>query len=40
MKHMSLLTPLILEVFEPDILQEVEKQVCIVRENLRVAQSR
>jgi hypothetical protein len=28
------------KVFEPDILQEVEKQVCMVRENLRVAQLR
>jgi hypothetical protein len=28
------------KVFEPDILQEAEKQVCIIRENLRVAQSR
>jgi hypothetical protein len=28
------------KVFEPDILQEVEKQVRMVRENLRVAQSR
>jgi hypothetical protein len=28
------------KVFGPDILQEVEKQVCMVRENLRVAQSR
>jgi hypothetical protein len=28
------------KVFVPDILQEVEKQVCMVRENLRVAQSR
>jgi hypothetical protein len=27
-------------VFGPDILQEVEKQVCMVRENLRVTQSR
>jgi hypothetical protein len=27
-------------VFGPDILQEAEKQVHIVRENLRVAQSR
>jgi hypothetical protein len=27
-------------VFRPDILQEAEKQVCMVRENLRVAQSR
>jgi hypothetical protein len=27
-------------VFGPNILQEVEKQVCMVRENLRVAQSR
>jgi hypothetical protein len=26
--------------FRPDILQEAEKQVCMVRENLRVAQSR
>jgi hypothetical protein len=25
------------KVFEPNILQEVEKQVCMVRENLRVA---
>jgi hypothetical protein len=28
------------KVFGPNILQEVEKQVCMVRENLRVAQSR
>jgi hypothetical protein len=28
------------KVFGPDILQEVERQVCMVRENLRVAQSR
>jgi hypothetical protein len=28
------------KVFGHDILQEVEKQVCMVRENLRVAQSR
>jgi hypothetical protein len=28
------------KVFGPDILQEVEKQVRMVRENLRVAQSR
>jgi hypothetical protein len=28
------------KVFAPNILQEVEKQVCMVRENLRVAQSR
>jgi hypothetical protein len=28
------------KVFGPDILQEVEKQVCMVRENMRVAQSR
>jgi hypothetical protein len=28
------------KVFEPDILQEAEKQVHKVRENLRVAQSR
>jgi hypothetical protein len=27
-------------VFRPNILQEAEKQVCMVRENLRVAQSR
>jgi hypothetical protein len=27
-------------VFRPDILQEAAKQVCMVRENLRVAQSR
>jgi hypothetical protein len=27
-------------VFGPNILQEVEKQVCVVRENLQVAQSR
>jgi hypothetical protein len=26
--------------FGPDILQEAEKQVCMVRENLQVAQSR
>jgi hypothetical protein len=28
------------KVFGPDILQEAEKQVCMVRENLRVTQSR
>jgi hypothetical protein len=28
------------KVFGPDILQEAEKQICMVRENLRVAQSR
>jgi hypothetical protein len=28
------------KVFGPDILQEVKKQVCMVRENLRAAQSR
>jgi hypothetical protein len=28
------------KVFRPNILQEEEKQVCVVRENLRVAQSR
>jgi hypothetical protein len=28
------------KVFEPDILQEAEKQVCMVRENLQVAQLR
>jgi hypothetical protein len=28
------------KAFGPDILQEAEKQVCMVRENLRVAQSR
>jgi transposase InsO family protein len=28
------------KVFGPDILQEVEKQVCMVRENMQVAQSR
>jgi hypothetical protein len=28
------------KVFEPDILQEAEKQVRMVRENLRVSQSR
>jgi hypothetical protein len=28
------------KVFGPDILQEAEKQVCMVRENLRVVQSR
>jgi hypothetical protein len=28
------------KVFGPDVLQEVEKQVCMVREILRVAQSR
>jgi hypothetical protein len=28
------------KVFGPNILQEAEKQVCMVRENLRVAQSR
>jgi hypothetical protein len=27
-------------VFEPDILQEAEKEFCMARENLRVAQSR
>jgi hypothetical protein len=27
-------------VFGPNILQEAEKQVCMVRENLRAAQSR
>jgi hypothetical protein len=27
-------------VFGPDILEEAEKQVCTVRENLQVAQSR
>jgi hypothetical protein len=27
-------------VFEPDVLEEAEKQVCMVRENLHVAQSR
>jgi hypothetical protein len=26
--------------FRPDVLQEAEKQVCVVRENLRVVQSR
>jgi hypothetical protein len=28
------------KVFGPDILQEAEKKICMVRENLRVAQSR
>jgi hypothetical protein len=28
------------KIFRPDILQEAEKQVCMVRENLHVAQSR
>jgi hypothetical protein len=28
------------KIFGPDILQEAKKQVCMVRENLRVAQSR
>jgi hypothetical protein len=28
------------KVFRPNILQEVEKQVCMVRENLQVMQSR
>jgi hypothetical protein len=28
------------KVFGHDILQEADKQVCMVRENLRVAQSR
>jgi hypothetical protein len=28
------------KVFGPDILQKAEKQVCMVRENLRVVQSR
>jgi hypothetical protein len=28
------------KVFEPGILQEAEKQVCMVRENLHIAQSR
>jgi hypothetical protein len=28
------------KIFEHDILQEAEKQVCMVRENLRVMQSR
>jgi hypothetical protein len=28
------------KVFESNILQEAKKQVCMVRENLRVAQSR
>jgi hypothetical protein len=28
------------KVFGPDILQEAEKQVCMVRENLHVAQSK
>jgi hypothetical protein len=28
------------KVFGPDILQEAEKEVCMVRENLRVVQSR
>jgi hypothetical protein len=27
-------------VFGPDIIQDIKKQVCIVRENLKVAQSR
>jgi RNA recognition motif-containing protein len=28
------------QVFGPTIIQEIEKQVCLVRENLKVAQSR
>jgi hypothetical protein len=28
------------KIFDPDILQEAEKQVHLIRENLRVAQSR
>jgi hypothetical protein len=28
------------KVFRPDILEEAEKQVCMIRENIRVAQSR
>jgi hypothetical protein len=28
------------KIFGPNILQEAEKQVCMVRENLQVAQSR
>jgi hypothetical protein len=28
------------KVFRPDILQEAEKQVCMVRENLHITQSR
>jgi hypothetical protein len=28
------------KVFGPNILKEVEKEVCMVRENLRVAQSK
>jgi hypothetical protein len=28
------------KVFRPNILQEAEKQVCMVRENLRIAQPR
>jgi hypothetical protein len=28
------------KMFGPDILQEAEKQVCMVRENLRLVQSR
>jgi hypothetical protein len=28
------------KVFSPEILQEVDKQVCMVKENMRVAQSR
>jgi hypothetical protein len=28
------------KVFGPEILQEVDKQVCMVKENMRVAQSR
>jgi hypothetical protein len=27
------------QVFGPDIIQETEKQVCLVRENFKVAQS-
>jgi hypothetical protein len=28
------------KVFGPDIIQDTEKEVCLVRENLKVAQSR
>jgi hypothetical protein len=28
------------KIFEPDVLQEADEQVCIVRENLRVVQSK
>jgi hypothetical protein len=36
----ELLYSRIRQVFGPDIIQDTEKQVCIVRENLKVAQSR